>query len=86
MERIPTKTGDSNNEMLLRCLQRAKEDGVDTILMTSTDRVVGPVEEMDKIREAYEASGVTLETLDGSHLFPRERDMIIATCMSSDED
>ena len=85
-EKEMERTGNSNNEMLLRCLQNAKEDGIDTVLMTSTNRVVGTVEEMDKVREAYEASGVAIETLDGSHLFPQGRDMVNATCLSSDEE
>lgn len=68
------KSNGSSTEMLLRCFQKAKEEGIDTILMTSTNRVIGTVEELDKVREAYYASGVTIETLDGSHLLLGSRE------------
>jgi len=55
-------------EMFLECLRDAQEKGIDTILMASTNRIAGTVEEMQAIREAYEAAGVAIETLDGSHL------------------
>lgn len=77
-----------SNQMFLECLRDAKAKGADTILMASTNRVAGTVDEMQEIRNAYEASGVTIETLDGSHLFPDSQNMVANFIMSveSEED
>lgn len=74
------------NEMFLRCLLDAKDKGVDTIVMASTNRIVGTADEMLKVAEAYEAAGVTIETLDGSHLFPKANELILASLCTSDDD
>ena len=67
------------NEMFMRCLRDAKEKGIDTIVMASTNRVAGTYDEMLKVAEAYEAAGIAIETLDGSHLFSQATNLILAT-------
>ena len=68
--------------MFLKCLRDAKEHGADTVLMASTNRVAGTVDEMQAIREAYEASGLAIETLDGSHMFPESKHLVADFIMS----
>lgn len=58
---------EAGNPMLMKMLKSAKEKGIETVVMASTNRVVGTVEELKKIKEAFDDSGVTIETLDGSH-------------------
>lgn len=79
---------EMSSQLFLECLRDAKAKGADTILMASTNRVAGTFDEMQIIRDAYEASGVTIEALDGSHLFPASKDMVANFIMSvaSEED
>ena len=78
-------TGDraTGLAMFLNCIQTAKESGVDTIVMASTNRIVGSVEEMEKVRKVYETSGVALETMDGSHLPFNSTNIIADLVLSS---
>lgn len=48
-------------------LGSAKEKGINRIVMASSNRIVGSLEEVKEIQAAIEASGVTIETLDGSY-------------------
>lgn len=73
-------------EMFLNCLQLSKEKGIGTIVTSSTNRIAGTAEEMAEIRKAYEASGITLETLDGSHLFPAPANLVANFSLMGDED
>lgn len=53
--------------MLMKLLQNAKTNGVEKIVMQSTNRVVGTLDEVGELAKLFYESGVDLETLDGSH-------------------
>ena len=53
--------------MMMDLLKTAKEKGITKIVMASTNRIVGTVDELAEIRKAFEESGVEIEALDGSH-------------------
>lgn len=55
-------------KMLMKMLSGAKEKGIDTVIMKSTNRVIGKVDEIEMIKEALDDSGVKIETMDNSHL------------------
>ena len=57
----------SSIPVLLDLLGNAKDKGIKKVVMTSTNRVVGKVDEIEAVNEAFETSGVALETIDGSH-------------------
>lgn len=52
---------------LMSLLKSAKDNGIETIVMASTNRIVGTVSEMEEVAKVFHESGVKLETLDGSH-------------------
>ena len=54
--------------VLMDLLKSAKEKGINKIIMASTNRVIGTVEELEEIEKAFDKSGVTIETLDGSYV------------------
>lgn len=51
----------------LNALRTAKQYGADTIVMATTDRVAGTVEEIDELQSAIQEYGIAIEALDGSH-------------------
>lgn len=53
--------------MLMKLLQNAKTSGVEKIVMQSTNRVAGTLDEVVELAKLFYESGVGLETLDGSH-------------------
>lgn len=53
--------------MLMKLLQNAKSNGVEKIVMQSTNRVTGTLDEVGELARLFYESGVGLETLDGSH-------------------
>lgn len=53
--------------MLMKLLQNAKTNGVEKIVMQSTNRVTGTLDEVGQLAKLFYESGVGLETLDGSH-------------------
>ena len=55
-------------EMLMKMLSGAKEKGIDTVIMKSTNRVIGKADEIKMIRKALDDSGVKIEAMDNSHL------------------
>lgn len=57
----------SSIPVLLDLLGNAKDKGIKKVVMTSTNRVVGKVDEIEAVNDAFETSGVVLETIDGSH-------------------
>jgi len=61
--------GDRNLgfQMLMKMLIGAKEKGIETVVMDSTNRIAGSVVEMLEVQRAVEEAGVNIETLDGSH-------------------
>lgn len=52
---------------LLSLLNSAKEKNIDTVVMPSTKNVTGSVKNIEMINSVFQQSGVTIETLDGSH-------------------
>lgn len=73
------------SDMLLKCLHDMKEKEIDTVVMSSTNRVVGTVDELMQVKKAYEEAGVSIETSDGSHLFPQVGDLIAQSTLVSSE-
>jgi len=55
-------------KMLMKMLAGAKEKGIDTVVMKSTNRVIGKVDEIKMFKNALDDSGVKIETMDNSHL------------------
>lgn len=53
--------------MLMKLLRNAKANGVEKIVMQSTNRVAGTLDEVGELAKLFYESGVGLETLDGSH-------------------
>ena len=53
---------------LLDVLGTAKEKGIDTVVMASTNRVILKPEEGKLVQSALQESGVTIEAMDGSHM------------------
>lgn len=53
--------------MLKKLFENAKENGVEKIVMQSTNRVTGTLDEVGELARLFYESGVSLETLDGSH-------------------
>lgn len=76
-------TREQGFPMLLELLQNGKADGVDTILMTSTKKVIGSVTEIDALNKAFVESGLQLETLDGSHQALNVENLISLTLASA---
>ena len=64
-----TVIGDNNDRfpVLMKLLKNANTAGINKIVMTSTDRIAGEVNEIAVITEAFNTSALRLETLDGSH-------------------
>lgn len=54
-------------QMLRKLLDSAKDNGIEKIVMASTNRIVGTVDELAEIKKAFVESGVEIETLDGSY-------------------
>lgn len=40
---------------------------INKVVMASANRIIGSVEEIEEVRSAIDASGVTIETLDGTY-------------------
>ena len=62
--------------MMMKLLKEAKEKGITKIVMASTNRIVGTVDELAEIRKAFEESGVEIEAMDGSHQTNNTTDMV----------
>ena len=54
--------------LLSKMLEGAKEKGITTVVMDSTNRIARTTEEMIEVQKVLDAAGVSLETLDNSHL------------------
>lgn len=72
--------------VLMDLLRTAKSKGVEKIVMASTNRVVGKVDEVAAVNEAFEASEIMLETIDGSHEALRTPDFITRTFAAFSEE
>ena len=77
---------ETGNPMLMKMIKSAKEKGIETVVMASTNRVVGTVEELKEIKEVFDDSGVAIETLDGSHITPPTLIESFLAAMSEAED
>ena len=62
--------------MMMKLLKEAKEKGITKIVMASTNRIVGTVDELAEIKKAFEESGVAIEAMDGSHQVNNTTDMV----------
>ena len=47
-----------------------------SLVMASTNRIVGTVDELAEIRKAFKESGVEIEAMDGSHQANNTTDMV----------
>ena len=65
--------------MLMNLLKTAKEKGIQKIVMASSNRIVGTIQELQEIQKAFEESGVTIETLDGSYEHGLNADFVFAS-------
>ncbi len=72
--------------MLMELLKSAKEKGATKIVIASTNRVLGKVDEIQMVNEAFDESGLILETIDGSHDALRTPDLITRTLAAIDEE
>ena len=72
--------------VLMKLLQNAKSKGIDKIVMASTNRVVGNINEISVINEAFGSSEVILETMDGSHNALTSPELIEKFLISMSED
>ena len=72
--------------VLMDLLKNAKSKGVEKVVMASTNRIVGKVDEIAAVNKALEASEVVLETMDGSHDALTSPDFISHFLMSAAED
>lgn len=54
-------------EQLMKLLNSVREKGIDTIVMASTNRIAGTVDEMTEIAKVFKEAGVAIEAMDGSH-------------------
>lgn len=64
------------HHMLKKLIDSAKEKGIDRIVMASTNRIVGSIDELNDIQEAFTEAGISIETLDGSHQAESAKELI----------
>ena len=62
--------------MLMKLINSAKEKGIDRIVMASTNRIVGSIDELNDIQAAFTEAGISIETLDGSHQAVSAKELI----------
>jgi len=53
--------------VLTSLLQSARDKGISKVVMTSANRIIGSVEEIEEVKAAIDASGVIIETLDSTY-------------------
>ena len=71
--------------ILMDLLKTAKAKDITKIVTTSTDRLVGTVDELTEIQKLINESEVTIETLDGSHQVPNPTELITTFLARADE-
>lgn len=76
------KTG---TPVLMELLKSAKEKEIETVVMVSTNRIVGTVEELTEIKKAFDDSGVAIEAIDGSHLAEMNMNFRFTGIMDEDQ-
>lgn len=72
--------------VLMNLLKSAKDKGAAKIIMASTNRVVGEADDIKAVNEAFVKSGLSLETLDGSHDAIKTPDLIMRTLVAIAEE
>lgn len=68
--------------ILKRLLHSAKEKGISKAIMVTTNRIVGSAEEVEDVKAAVDASGVTIETLDGSSEKTKPSALLVPTFLA----
>jgi len=76
------KTG---TPVLMELLKSAKEKEIETVVMVSTNRIVGTVEELTEIKKAFDDSGVAIEAIDDSHLAEMNMNFRFTGIMDEDQ-
>ena len=71
--------------LLKNLLQSAAEKGISKVVMASTNRIVGSVEELEAVTAAIDESGVTIETLDGSYEVLPTSNMLVTSFLAQVE-
>lgn len=54
-------------EALQKAIKHAQENGVEAVVMTTSNRLYAAPNELELVLKALDESGVELETMDGSH-------------------
>lgn len=62
--------------MLMKLIDSAKEKGIEGIVMASTNRIVGSIDELNDIHAVLAEAGLGIETLDGSHQAVSAKELI----------
>lgn len=65
-------------QMLMKLIDSAKERGIEKIIVTSTNRIVGTTQELEEIRNCIANAGIELVSLDGMHTDFASADLISA--------
>ena len=78
--------GEAAYSMLMGLLRSAKEKGIETVVMTSRDRITGTVDELSEVAKAFEESDVVVELIDGSHNPYADVDIIMNIISCHNED
>lgn len=76
------KTG---TPVLMELLKSAKEKEIETVVMVSTNRIFGTVEELTEIKKAFDDSGVAIEAIDSSHLAEMNMNFRFTGIMDEDQ-
>ena len=75
---------------LKQAIEYAKNTEGKTLLMASSNRVVGTISEMETVANLIDESGVTIKTMDGSYEFVKKfgtsPEMLIANTLAATED
>ena len=71
------------NPIFMDLLKSAKEKDVAKIVMASSNRIVGTVDELIEIKKAIEKAGVTIETLDRSYENGFDEKMLVASFLAN---
>lgn len=70
-------------EVLIKLFSSAKEKGIDTIVMESTNRITGTPKELAEVTRAFEGSGVAIEAMDNSHNMSIDPSSVIMSFLAS---
>ena len=65
-------------QMLMKLIDSVTEKGIEKIIVTSTNRIVGTTQELEEIRNCIANAGIELVSLDGMHTDFASADLISA--------